>query len=777
MAGREDIFQKAMNIGHSAAWDQQWDKAVTAYQSALAEFPDNPKALTSLGLALYEQQRYEEALQIYKKATQVSPGDPLPLEKVGLLSERTGNLKEAIQSFLKVAELYAREQDAQKAIENWSRVTRLDSDNITARNYLALVHEWLGHIQQSVNEYLAVASLYQRAGNANKAAEMVGRALHLQPDNALARQAQTMLKNGQVLPKPLHSQGGTGMLRMPQPKQLQAPTAADSGLDPIQEARKKALARLAEVLFEFTEEAAANSGTRRGMQSIVRAAGQTTEGEKPGEPSKLTLYLSQAIESQTKNQDTQAAEELEKAIEAGFRDPAIYFDLGLMRSGTERQESALRNLQISVRHEDYALASRLLMGDINHKMSRLSESLVEYLEALKIADSLVVPADQAAAIRQLYEPLIESQSQQSDPAEMERLCATIHQMLVRANWRAEVLQSREQLPKPSAGMGPLPLAEVLVQAQSGQIIEAINQILQLARKGNLRSAMDVAFDALKTDPTYLPLHSLIGDLLLQETPPRTAEAIAKFMTVATAYSVRGEAPQAIALLKHIIQVAPMDMAARTRLIDQLAAHGQIDEAIGEYLDLADIYYRLAELDLARKTYSSALHLAQQGGANRAWSVKLLQRMADIDMQRLDWKQAMRVYEQIRTIQPDDIPTRKTLVDLNLRLNQPEQVATELESYMSYLQNTGRRREAIPFLEDLVKENPQQAVLHRTLAEEYRLAGRKGDAVTQLDTLGELLLSQKDRDGALQVVEAIIALDPANMDQYQILLSQLKGTPA
>jgi tetratricopeptide (TPR) repeat protein len=97
--------------------------------------------------------------------------------------------------------------------------------------------------------------------------------------------------------------------------------------------------------------------------------------------------------------------------------------------------------------------------------------------------------------------------------------------------------------------------------------------------------------------------------------------------------------------------------------------------------------------------------------------------------------------------------------------------------MSYLQNTGRRREAIPFLEDLVKENPQQAVLHRTLAEEYRLAGRKGDAVTQLDTLGELLLSQKDRDGALQVVEAIIALDPANMDQYQILLSQLKGTPA
>ena len=43
MPGREDIFQKAMNDGHSAAWDQEWDKAVAAYRQALQEFPDHPK--------------------------------------------------------------------------------------------------------------------------------------------------------------------------------------------------------------------------------------------------------------------------------------------------------------------------------------------------------------------------------------------------------------------------------------------------------------------------------------------------------------------------------------------------------------------------------------------------------------------------------------------------------------------------------------------------------------------------------------------------------------
>jgi Tfp pilus assembly protein PilF len=78
MPGREDIFQKAMNEGHSAAWDQEWSKAASAYRSALQEMPDHPKALNSLGLALFQMGSYDEALQIYKRVAQVSPHDPAP---------------------------------------------------------------------------------------------------------------------------------------------------------------------------------------------------------------------------------------------------------------------------------------------------------------------------------------------------------------------------------------------------------------------------------------------------------------------------------------------------------------------------------------------------------------------------------------------------------------------------------------------------------------------------------------------------------------------------
>ena len=88
--GREDVYQQAMNEGHSAAWDQDWKKAAAAYRQALQEFPDQPRALNSLGLALFQLGEFDEALRIYQQVAQLSPDDPVALEKVAQISERVG---------------------------------------------------------------------------------------------------------------------------------------------------------------------------------------------------------------------------------------------------------------------------------------------------------------------------------------------------------------------------------------------------------------------------------------------------------------------------------------------------------------------------------------------------------------------------------------------------------------------------------------------------------------------------------------------------------------
>jgi tetratricopeptide (TPR) repeat protein len=771
MPGREDIFQKSMNEGHSAAWDQEWGKAAAAYRKALQEMPDNPKALNSLGLALFQQGAYEEALQIYKRAAQVSHQDPSPMEKLAQLLERTGHLKEAIEAASRAADLFLNQRDVDKAIENWVRVTMLDPDHVMAHSRLALAHERLGHKPQAVTEYLAVASLVQRTGNIQKTAELVNKVLKLMPESEEAKQAFTLLRAGQMLPKPLRPKGGTGPIAMAQVKQLDQPKReSDSGLDPIAEARQKALTRLAEILFEYSTDDGQSAQARRGLQALMRGTGQLSM--QSSEQTKVVLHLGQAIDAQTKNNENQAAEELEHALEAGFNHPALSFDLGLLRSKGDRLESAIRHLQHAVKHNDFGLAARLLMGQINQRLGRFGPASLEYLEALKLADSMIVPPEQTDEIRQMYEPLIEAQALENDEATLKRLCDNINEMLMRKNWRDHLYRAREQMPKSQDGDMPMPLAEVILQAQSSLVLEAIGHVHQLARAGQLRTAMEEAFHALTYAPTYLPLHTLMGDLLVREN--HIEEAIAKLSTTAQAYSVRGEAAQAAKLLRRVIQLAPMDMGARKKLIDQLVARGQVDDAIREYLELADTYYRLAELDMARKTYTTALRVVQQANADRNWNIHILQRMADIDMQRLDWKQAIRVYEQIRTLRPDDEGVRKNLIELSLRLGQTTQAHAEIESYLTYLQSHGHSEQGIKFVEELLIERPNDVGLRRVLAQLYHQAGRSQEAVAQLDTLAESLLNAGQKEEAMVLINQILLIGPPNADQYRQLLMQLQA---
>ncbi|MEB2332911.1 MAG: tetratricopeptide repeat protein [Anaerolineaceae bacterium] len=86
MPGNEDLFQKAMSEGHSAAWDQEWNKAASAYRKALQEMPDQPKALNSLGLALFQLGEFDEALRTYTRVAQTSL-HPILLSTIGTVSQ------------------------------------------------------------------------------------------------------------------------------------------------------------------------------------------------------------------------------------------------------------------------------------------------------------------------------------------------------------------------------------------------------------------------------------------------------------------------------------------------------------------------------------------------------------------------------------------------------------------------------------------------------------------------------------------------------------------
>ena len=179
--------------------------------------------------------------------------------------------------------------------------------------------------------------------------------------------------------------------------------------------------------------------------------------------------------------------------------------------------------------------------------------------------------------------------------------------------------------------------------------------------------------------------------------------------------------------------------------------------------------------MARKTYLDALRVAQQSKVDRVLKIKLLHRVADIDMQSLDWRQALRIMEQIRTLQPDDEGARTQIIQLNFQMGQEQQALDELDNFLAYLSSNNQRQKLGRFLTNMVNEHPDNIPVRRRLADAYRQTGQLAEAILQLDSIGEMLLEAGDRAGAIQTIETIIALSPPNKAEYITLLRQLENS--
>jgi len=237
--------------------------------------------------------------------------------------------------------------------------------------------------------------------------------------------------------------------------------------------------------------------------------------------------------------------------------------------------------------------------------------------------------------------------------------------------------------------------------------------------------------------------------------------------------VRGEAPRALRMLRRAQQLIPADISVRQHIIALLQAQGLIEEALEEYTSLAGLYYAMTDLDKARQMYMEALKLAQKANDKRTWGVNLLLKVADIDLQRLNLRQALRVFEQIRFIQPDLPAVRAQIITLNFRLEQEPAAIQELDDYLTLLEASRRRAQAIQFVSDLLVEQANRTDLRRRLADLYIRNNQVPEAVLQLDAAADQLLTTGRHLEAINLLEPIISLRPPNVEAYRSALEGLR----
>ena len=768
MTEAREAFDKAMSRGHSAAWDQQWEQAAAAYVEALKLVPDEPNALASMGFALLQLERLPEALRCYQRSAMLNPGDPVAPEKCGEIFERQGRLNEAAQTFLAVAEVHLKRRDVQKAIANWERVVRLAPDNLAAHSRLALANERTGQTQAAVLEYIEVARIFQRARDTEKAMAAATRAQQLDPNSTEAREALDRLRRGVALPALERPRTGPPGKPAAEPALAANGTPAaqaDRSTSPLAQAVERAVEQLAEQLFEEDLELSKSVGTVGPLSFGT--------GRKGGDPVKRTQankFLGQALGSQTSGDLPAAIKQYESALHTGLDSPLAAFVLGALNLQLNRRTEAIKWFKPALTHPLVTLGAHFGQGQALHQQGLHREAFATLLETLKRVDQQSIEPGRRNSLDEAYESLAED-LRRAAPETLMPIITGIIQFLSGEGWEERVQQARRQLDAASSDGQVTPLAELLTVAGASEMVDSLRRVETYIGQKLWGTAMEEAYFALAQSPTHLPVHVRMAEILTAEN--KIQAAIDKYAVVAETYRARGELGRATRVMQQVLRLSPLDVSMRSWLIEMLVEQGSIPEALQQFGDLADTYYQLADLEAARTTYADALILAEQHNAAPEWRVRMLHKMGDIDLQRLHWREAQGVYEQIRNLAPDDHSARATLIDLLFRLGQQRQALAEVESYVRLLLGNGRVEQAVTLLEETLESQPDEMTLLARLARLYQDTGRREEAINLYDQLGELQLQSGQPGPAAETIRTILSLQPDDPGAYQRLLEEIQ----
>ncbi len=744
MARNREAYEQAMNAGHNAAWDSEWGLAVASYGRAIQEFPDDPEAHIHLGWGLLEMGRLEDALKVYTRAHQLAPEDPIPLEKSADVLERMGRLREAAQQYVNVSEVYLSQHDLDKAIDNWERATHLTPGLIPVHAKLAQAYERIGDKKKAIFEYLNLAFNFRRLNDVEKAIKAAQRAQRIDRNNAQVLNILHVLESGGTILPPVDDSAraadAKASLQLLDDDEESQPIP-DNPLGPLGEALDYGLGLLAAFIMEG------------------------------GDSGKIAGDALQAMEAHRQGLYEVAVESYQRA-DAKLRHPAIKMNLGGMLLLANRANDAIKPLLDAVNHPQMAGGAYHGLGKAHHAVGKEKQAVRYLLQCLQLVDGVQTMGrddqEQALSIYQRLTQTIETVNDENTKIIAGRLV----ELLEGKDWKQRIGDTRRQLEETLREQGEKGVIDILIAAEGDRLTRSIALIDSYRRQGLLTLAMDEAHRAVEFSPNYLPIHDRMAEIMIREG--RLRNAVAKKNTIARTYLARGETDRARQILFNVLEMAPLDVSVRESLIELLEQEEQWDEALDQYIDLADTHHQLGNFDKSRETYVLAERIALRVNASPEKIVRIKHRIADIDQMRLDIRKAQKTYEEIIQIDPTDERAHRMLVDLNYRQGNQVEAIRRLDRLLGLYARNKQVNRIIQLLEELVTLYQKDTGLRSRLAAIYRQLGRQHDAIVQLDALGELQLEAGMHKDAANTIRQIIALNPEHVEDYRKLLSQLGG---
>lgn len=742
-------YEEYMNAGHAAAWDKDWERATKAYSMAIKLRPDSPASYNSLGLALLQIRppRLEEALRVYQRAHDLDPDDPLPLEKSADVYERMGRLQDAATQYLAVAEAYLGRHDLEKAIGNWERATRVTPGLVRVHQKLALAYERIGNKRQAVREYLTLAANFQRQQRTDIAIQAVERALRLEPRNPQALNMLQALRSG-----------GELIFADERLKQDQQPEEVEKRVGFAEE-------ETTEDEDETPEAYAKGPIGETVLHTLEKLAVEVSDVDMMADPG--AIFLVQAIELHRVGDNKNAVEAYKQAEEMGKRSPAVTMALGSLYVDVRNWKEAIQRLSQVVNNPEFEAGANHGLGVAHMNINKIQQATRHLIRTMQLVDlGLAINEDEAGELGAVYDRLLQNLSS-ADEATLEALNQRFFDLLTGPDWKQRVELTRHQL-EDAVTQSPDNILDVATVP--AEISESMNVIDGYIRSRRFNLAMDEVFYVLAKEPEYLAAHLRMGQILIQMDQLNTA--VEKYRHIADTYLARDNKARAREIMTEVIQVVPMNVDIRQDLIELLEEDQRWDEIADQYIDLARAYQDLGDIHNARTTLNQALQLGQRNGVDKSKILHVLHYLADIEMQRLDMRSALRAYTNIRNLDPTDEQARKMLIDLNFRLGDPMGAIRELDGMLQLYAQQRNGRAIVELLREWAERRPKDEGILTRLAAVYQQMKQPQLALNTYTKLLDIQLEHGRHADACKTLKRILGLRPPNPQQYIDLAKQL-----
>lgn len=747
MAGNRDAYTAYMNAGHDAAWDQNWEAAIDHYGRAVKEFEDDADAQLHLGLALLRADRLNDALRVLERAQQLAPDDPSAAENAAEVLERMGRNREAAQKYVQVAEAYLALRDIDKAIFNWERAASLTPGLTSVHAKLAQAYERINDRKRALRQFLILAYYFRRQNDTERAIRAIERALKIDPRSSFALNGLNALRAGGELMLPPDDDAAPHTMRHAQQR-------LDADFESFDEDEKT-----------FTE------GDPRGP--IGEAVNQALSmlAAHVLETGMLDATGANALRAMELQQQDARAGAIEAYLSAlpGLNHPALKMNLGVLLLQADRPQEAVTHLSEVLNIPQLRIGALHALGMANVRLGKQQHAarfLVQCLQSVETERN----RSKREEVERVYRGLVDALEEAND-----ELLVAINQRFLRTltgkEWPQRVSDLRQHLDEMLRTAGAGGVRDFLGSGGGDELAEAVQRIDRYIREGRLLLAMDEAHQAVEDAPYYLPVHVRMAEIMVREG--RLRQAINKYQTVAQSYIVRDDFDRAASILNEVLEMAPLDTSIRTELINLLEQQGRQPEAMPHYLHLGKTYRQLGNIDGAREALTMAHALCKRFTDDTEQLVAIKHQIADIDMTRFDLRRAQRTYEEILEIRPNDERAQRQLIDIHFSQGNSNEGVKRLDELLSQYAREKQVAPIVKTLEELVRLYPDEIALRSRLAGLYRQTGRKAEAITQLDALGELQLKAGMTQEAIVTIKQLVKLGPENANQYLQLLRQLE----